>query len=204
LQPVAVPSLVRSFTNIVKQHHLLSLYSSYNIDVIGLQETNFKPQHEKIFNPTHPTFISFFSSNPKQRTAFGVGLILNKKIAHHVYKHDAKLDRIIHVDLQFANKQKLCIINCYLPPADLKMRKEIQLVLRKWIQEASNNDFHLIVLGDFNADMDRTHNPTDSLKLFEVFHRLSLFDAFSIKHDRNRTNFPTYFSSRVSSRIDYI
>ena len=145
---------VRSFTNIAKQHHLLSLYSSYNIDVIGIQETNFKPQHNKIFNPSHPSFISFFSANPKQRTAFGVGLILNKKIAHHVYKHDTKLDRIIYVDLQFANKQKLRIINCYLPPADLKTRKEIQQVLNNWINEATINDFHLIVLGDFNTDMD--------------------------------------------------
>src|SRR4051794_41112034 len=116
---------VHSFTNIAKQHYLLSLYNSYNIDIIGLQETNFKKVNAASFNPSHPQYISFFSLTPRQRTAFGVGLILKRNIAHHVFKHDTKLDRLIYVDLQFANKQKLRIINCYLPPADLKTRVEV-------------------------------------------------------------------------------
>src|SRR5829696_7403618 len=125
---------VRSFTNIAKQHFLLSLYSAYNIDIIGLQETNFKQTHAKIFNSTHSSHISFFSSTPRQKMAFGVGLILKKDIAHHVFKHNTKLDRLIYIDLQFANKQKLCVINCYLPPADLKTRQEVQNILTKWIK----------------------------------------------------------------------
>ena len=84
--PLNIPNLtfathnVRSFTNSAKQHFLLSLYSAYNIDIIGLQETNFKQTHAKNFNPTHSSHISFFSSTPRQRTAFRVGLILKKDI----------------------------------------------------------------------------------------------------------------------------
>src|SRR4051794_7540648 len=48
---------VRSFTNTAKQHYLLSLYSSYNIDIIGLQETNFKQQNAASFNPTHSQYF---------------------------------------------------------------------------------------------------------------------------------------------------
>src|SRR3954453_8554990 len=44
---------VRSFTNTTKQHYLLLLYSSYNIDIIGLQETNFKQKNAASFNSTH-------------------------------------------------------------------------------------------------------------------------------------------------------
>src|SRR3954453_12039609 len=163
---------VRSFTNIAKQHYLLSLYSSYNIDIIGLQETNFKQQNAASFNPSHSQYISFFSSTPRQRTAFGVGLILKKNIAHHVFKHDTKLDRLIYVDLQFANRQKLRIINCYLPPADLKTRDDVQQILTNWIRDASSKDYHVTVLGDFNADMDRPHNPTNALKYFDNMYRM--------------------------------
>src|SRR3954447_23993568 len=81
---------VRSFTNIAKQHYLLSLYDSYDIDIIGLQETNFKQQNAASFNPSHSQYISFFSSTPRQRTAFGVSLILKKNIVHHVFKYDTK------------------------------------------------------------------------------------------------------------------
>ena len=112
---------VRSFTNVAKQNHLLSLYSSFNIDIIASQETNFKPHHIKSFIPSHPTYISFFSSTPNQRTAFGVGLIIKKNIAHHVFRHETKFDRMIYIDMQFTNKQRLRIINCYLPPAELKV-----------------------------------------------------------------------------------
>src|SRR3954451_22869957 len=123
---------VRSFTNTAKQHYLLSLYDSYDIDIIGLQETNFKQQNAASFNPTHSQYISFFSSIPRQRTAFGVGLILKKNIAHHVFKHDTKLDRLIYVDLQFANRQKFRIINCYLLPVNLKTRNNVQQILTNW------------------------------------------------------------------------
>src|SRR3954464_3579189 len=52
--------------------------------------------------------------------------------------------------------------------------------------------------------MDRPHNPTNALKYFDNMYRMSLFDAFTLKHDCARSNFPSYVTSQSSSRIDYI
>ncbi|CAG8722387.1 15166_t:CDS:1, partial [Funneliformis mosseae] len=73
----------------------------------------------------------------------------------------------------------------------LKTRQEVQQILTKWIKEALSLDYHVAVIGDFNADMDRQHNPTNTLKYFDTLLRMSMFNAFTLKHDCARIRFPS-------------
>ena len=99
---------VRSFTNVAKQNILIELYSSLDIDIIGLQETNFTQTHINPFNLTFTSQFHGFFSTPiqpsSQATGYGVGLLFNKTLTNHIFRHEILLNRIITVDLQFTNK----------------------------------------------------------------------------------------------------
>ena len=101
---------VRSFSNVAKQNSLIELFSSLHLDIIGLQETNFSLSSIKPFNRHFASsYVGFFgipSLNYPQKSGFGVGILLRPLIANHVFHHESYENRIILVDLQFANKQK--------------------------------------------------------------------------------------------------
>jgi len=197
---------VRSFTNTAKQHTLIENYLSLNIDAIGLQKTKFLSQHIRPFNHEHSSnFVGFFSSDSAyNKTGFGVGILLRPFLANHVFQHKHLFNRIIYVDLQFTNKQKLRFINCYLPPSDVPERKTIQKELIKIINDANAKDFQIILTGDFNADIDRPKNPTGAKEFFTVLQNFNLFDACTLKYSNNRINHPTFKSSTATSRIDFV
>ena len=149
---------VRSFNHITKQTALLDLYSLHKLDIIGLQETNFTLSSIRPFNSAFSSkFFGFFGSQPinnKQQSGFGVGLLLQPHLANHVFHHESKFNRIILVDLHFANKQKIRVINCYLSPSDPILKKTTQFEVLKYIRDASSDNYHIVLLGDFNADLD--------------------------------------------------
>src|SRR5215204_3625906 len=108
---------VRSFNNSAKQNYLMSLYISHEIDIIGLQETDFLFNNSHIFNQSFSKYTSFFSTNQESQTSrFSVSLSFSKKLAKHVFKHESRFDWLIYAKLQYADKQKLLVINVYFPP----------------------------------------------------------------------------------------
>ena len=153
---------VRSFNNPAKQNYLMSLYKSHDLDIIGLQETDFLFNSSSIFNRSFSKFTSFFSTNQEsQASGFGVSLSFSKKLAKHVFFHESKFDRLIYAKLQFADKQKLLVVNAYLPPykPDSKaICKSVQSYVCSFLSEATRDDYHIILLGDFNANFDRIQN----------------------------------------------
>jgi exonuclease III len=199
---------VRSFTNPAKQHTLVELYSSLDIDVIGLQETNFSKNNVSPFQMNFTSkYVGFFGKQPndnKQTTGFGVGLLLTPQLANHVFNHVSFLNRIILTDLQFSNKQKLRIINCYIPPADIITKKHIFTELFKILRSAISNNFHILLLGDFNADMDKPNLAKINKNFFDTIQNMNLFDSCSIIFDRLRVDYPTFRSHNATSRIDYV
>ena len=199
---------VRSFTNIAKQNFLIDLYSSLDIDVIGLQETNFTQSHIKPFNLTFNSQFHGFFGTPlqasSQTTGYGVGLLLKQNLANHIFRHEIILNRIIVVDLQFAKKQKMRIINAYIPPADANAKKTIHSIIFDQIKLAVSNNYHIILLGDFNANMDKPQLATWDKNFFNTIQNLHLFDSFTLKFDQLRTNYPTFKSYNSTSQINYI
>ena len=94
---------VRSFLQIHKQQALINHYNFDKLDIIGIQETNFKSNNDVLSfnNSTASQYISFFNFEDTQISGTGVGLLINKRLADHIYKHNGKYGRIIFVDFQF-------------------------------------------------------------------------------------------------------
>jgi exonuclease III len=199
---------VRSFNNPAKQNYLISLYKSHDLDIIGLQETNFKSITSSLLNQSFSNFTSFTSKYQESQTSgFGVSLSFSKKLAKYVFKHDSKYDRIIYSKLQFADKQKLLVINVYFPPlnpSSQALYRSMHTYLNTLLAEATRDNYHIVLLGDFNADLDRSQNPQPTIRFMNSLSRHNLFDVFSIVHNTNRSSFPSFFRNNTSSRIDYI
>ena len=97
---------VHSFANSVKQQLLVQIYFLHHLDIIGIQETDLNNKLAKslpqALNLHYQIFLNHNQST--QKSGFGVGIILKKHLADHVFKCQGDLGRYIYVDLQFRNK----------------------------------------------------------------------------------------------------
>ena len=82
---------------------------------------------------------------------FGVGLLIKKHLASHIYKHAGNLSRYIYVDLQFPVRFKIRIINAYLPSNNLQLRTQVIKEVSEIIRQALSSNMHIILLSDFNV-----------------------------------------------------
>src|SRR4051794_6758450 len=152
---------IRSLNDPSKQNILFSLYDTHHYDIITLQETNFNHDNTLFFNKSFPTYQTFFSKNcNSQPNGFGVSLSFSSQLAKHIFHHDSKFDRVIHVKLQFSDKQKLLVINVYVPPGKAKnnITNQVLSYVTHLLDVALKDNYYVILLGDFNIDMDRTKN----------------------------------------------
>jgi exonuclease III len=78
---------VRSFTNPTKQQMLMQIYFLHHLDIIGIQETDLNNSQSKSLRRTiNSNYQIFLNHNQSaQKSGFGVGLIIKKHFADHVY-----------------------------------------------------------------------------------------------------------------------
>ena len=77
---------VRGITNKTKQFSIINEYKTLELDIIGLSETNLKPEDAKYFhkhNSAHYRY--YFSKIRHQMIGSGVGLLIKEEIAKYVY-----------------------------------------------------------------------------------------------------------------------
>src|SRR3970040_1693649 len=129
---------VRSFNDTFKQKYLTNLYLLSHLDIIGLQETNFNSNKDtsRLRFSLPPSYIPFFEHNQStQQVGFGVGLLVKKHLANHIYKYAGNLGRYIYIDLQFPARFKIRIINIYLSSSNPQLRiqtiKEVSEIIRQ-------------------------------------------------------------------------
>ena len=198
----------RSFTSPHKQQTLFDLYSLYNLDIIALQETNFNnPSHTHSLKPIClNNFVPFFNTNPStQSMGFGVGFLIKKHLADHVFHHSSFLHRIYSIDFQFKNKQKLRIINVYVSSSDKSLRIKTHNKALELINDAHQKDFLTIILGDFNADSSRPSNPSNSIAFFTSLENLHMINNLNlVKNQKLANDLITYETSTGWSTIDHI
>src|SRR3954470_12069297 len=140
---------IRSLNESTKQNILFSLYDTHNYDILALQETNFNFNNSPFFNRSFSTFFTLFSKNcDSQSSGFGVSLSFSPLLSKHIFQHNSFLDRIIYAKLQFPDKQKLLVVNAYLPPRKTKSSTIIQVVnqVKLLLDEAVKNDYHIILM----------------------------------------------------------
>lgn len=199
---------VRSFLQSHKQQALINHYNFDKLDIIGIQETNFKSHNDVLNfnNSTSSQYTSFFNFEDTQSSGTGVGLLINKRLADHIYKHNGKYGRIIFVDFQFRNKFRIRLINCYISSSNKTLRKQTYNDTIKLIAEAKGLNMEIILLGDFNAVPDRPSNMSHANLFFSQLDELQLFNVFDLIHDNANQFFPSFFHSAKyqPTRIDHI
>ncbi|EXX57352.1 hypothetical protein RirG_208060 [Rhizophagus irregularis DAOM 197198w] len=98
----------------------------------------------------------------------GVGLLLHHPLHKHVQKIDPWNGRLLKLDL-FFHQTKISIISVYIPPyhsIHYKERDAIFAQLNSWLDKARSNNYHVVILGDFNADeVSHSHLSQHHLKI---------------------------------------
>src|SRR5215204_5911957 len=111
----------RSFLDPLKQQLLFDFYSINSLDIIALQETNFTTplNYFPLKTICNDKFIPFFSvDTDTRRSGFGVGFLVKKYLADHIFHHSSYFNRVFCLDFQFRNKNKFRVINVYLSCSD--------------------------------------------------------------------------------------
>ncbi len=205
---------VVSFVNPTKQNQVIQEALLNQIDILGLSETNLPTASTKFQKSHLPSEYTYFFASDKHHKGSGVALCVKSSLADYIFYHTSNRGRYVLIDLQLRNKQKLRIIQIYLHannahlPARLELEKEILLHL----QFAHTRNYHTIIMGDFNVDIDnltlnhqtrpakmRFINQLKDLDLVDTYDLLGS-DGFSKPYQHTWHN----VSNTISSRIDYI
>ncbi|GET59005.1 RNA-directed DNA polymerase from mobile element jockey-like [Rhizophagus irregularis DAOM 181602=DAOM 197198] len=151
--------------------------------------------------------MSYWAPSPcNSRPHDGVGLLLRHPLHKHVQKIDPWKGRLLKLDL-FFHQTKISIISVYLPPyhsIHYKERDAIFAQLNLWLDKARSNNYHVVILGDFNADeISHSHLPQHHLKILR-----SLSSRYFTDHQSHISSIsgpsPTFYHQNGSSRLDYI
>ncbi|GET52559.1 RNA-directed DNA polymerase from mobile element jockey-like [Rhizophagus irregularis DAOM 181602=DAOM 197198] len=113
---------------------------------------------------------------------------------------------LLKLDL-FFHQTKISIISVYIPPyhsIHYKERDAIFAQLNLWLDKARSNNYHVVILGDFNADeFSHSHLPQHHLKILR-----SLSSRYFTDHQSHISSTsgpsPTFYYQNGSSRLDYI
>src|SRR3989337_83923 len=144
---------VRGLNDSLKQINLINESLQHHIDILALQETHFtSPSCNYIYNH-HPTYHTIWTHDDKNAFS-GVGLLIKHNLAKHIQKYDSYKGRILHCDLHFKGSNKIKIINCYIPARHGSFRRHIPHYVTTLLSTAITQNFKIILLGDFNANID--------------------------------------------------
>jgi hypothetical protein len=112
----------------------------------------------------------------------------------YIHKINTFQGTAICLDFFFPNDNKSHIISTYLPSNHPSLLKKTQSQLLNWITEARAKNWHLIILGDFNANQFRD-------KHFLIFTNLNAANLTSLLAFHNIQT-PTWHGPTSASQID--
>src|SRR3954447_25554977 len=193
----------------LKHQFVNDTFLDLNIDFVGLSETRHK--HNQSFrNKNDPNFLSFWSL--KINIHAGVGILVKRSWAIYIQRAFLDSDRFIYLDLFLSGNIKLRIFSIYLHAAKDSTSKKNRIALQKeiivHINSGLRDDFRVILLGDFNADLDvywsNVNNNTAQPYYFHFYNEifaLNFLDLYDICHD---TPTLTFQRGNLSSRIDTV
>ena len=116
-------------------------------------------------------------------------------------------------DLHLKHKINIRIIVIYMPAddSDKLERKAINSKIESWIKQSIDNQKLLIILGDFNVNMDNlsiNHKikvNTHKAYIIEIMKKANLLEVQSAKDKTVKNTWQTHRGNQqISSRIDYI
>src|SRR5215216_766089 len=188
-------------------------FSNFNLDILGLSETHLTYLQARNLNHNfhNKPYKFFFHSLNRFQNCQGVGLLIRNNLCSHLYNQGSFFDRILHLDFQFKNKFKLRIIQIYLPASyhdkkTFQYRLQIQNKLMDLLIQSRKNNFHVILMGDFNIDISRTYKSKCKQTLQSFLHLIINLGFLHTISPFNLSFPPTFKSTSTSysSHIDYI
>ncbi|CAB4408363.1 unnamed protein product [Rhizophagus irregularis] len=141
----------------VRQQHLLNFFLHSSFGALSLNDTRLTPSSAKfIFKNEHHQhhFRSYWACSSSSRPHDGVGILLRNPLHKHVQSVDPWNGRLLKLDL-FFHQTKISIISLYYPPSGSihqNICKDLITKLLSWLDHARSNNYHVIILGDFNID----------------------------------------------------
>jgi len=191
---------IRGMSKLGKIHDWIDYCVESNFHIIALTET--KLTTVRAANLTNPLY-SFFTSNfePPNQTntgpSLGTALMVCSQLQPYVHTIQTLPGTLIYIDFYFPGN-KTRIISTYLPSATShpQLNKQTQERATRWFREAKNKNWHVILLGDLNANMLRDKK----LPLFKNLQTLNATSLLSFYHITT----PTWANSNTSSQIDDI
>src|SRR3989337_421946 len=144
---------VRGLNDTLKQTNLINESLHNYIDILAIQETHFTSSSCKHIYNRHPNYHALWAHDDKNAFS-GVGLLIKHDLARHIQKYDSYKGRILFCDLHFKGSHKFKIINCYIPARHGPFRRHIQHYVTTLLSTAITQNFKIILLGDFNANID--------------------------------------------------
>src|SRR5215216_5341187 len=154
-------------------------FSIFNLDILGLSETHLTYLQARNLNHNfhNKQYKFFFHSSNRFQNCQGVGLIVRNNLCSHLFNQVSFFDRILYLDFQFKNKFKLRVFQIYLPASfhdkkSFQQRIQIQSKLMDLLVQSRRNNFHIILMGDFNIDISRTYKSKSKQTLQNFLHNI--------------------------------
>ncbi len=149
----------RNISATTKYLQLIETLKSNNIDFYGMTETCHQ-KGMKYKDSYHPEYTAIWSSLINRHA--GVGLLIHRKWCTHIQNTFTQHDRFLYVDLYFKGHIKVRIITVYIQadPRDKQQRLELQQQLIDLLKSSDKAQFHVLIMGDFNANLTDFYNST--------------------------------------------
>jgi exonuclease III len=203
---------IQGLSTTTKQQQLLTFLELNKIDIMGLSETKLSTANAQYIFSNQPTsgFCSWFNCEGKQY-ASGVGIVMSKPLAQHVRSCKGYKGRIIYIDLFFKGKSKIRIIQFYnFASSDQKIENiELYKQLFKYINEARQQNYYIIIMGDFNLQPPSISTAAQKKGNKKVPKwRLSIYTFLNNKQFSDVAAYlcsnpsPTWSNNNTSTRID--
>ncbi|CAB4406111.1 unnamed protein product [Rhizophagus irregularis] len=175
---------VNGLVSPMQQQHLLNFFFHSSFGALSLNDTRLTSSSAKfIFKNEHHQhhFRSYWACSSSLRPHNGVDL--------------------------FFHQIKISIISLYNPPSGFihqNISKDLIAKLLSWLDHACSNNYHVVILGDFNIDeiaySNYSHNHFRLLRLLSSRYFNDHQAYFSSLFGPD----PTFYHTNGSSRLDYI
>ncbi|PKY34288.1 hypothetical protein RhiirB3_475964, partial [Rhizophagus irregularis] len=194
---------VRGMNDNVKQGEIRKFLGKEQWDIAIISETKLKESKGKHIYMDWNAYECINSSYNNENTKNGILILLKKEINDRRYAIEKINGHAIKVDILFRGSQKnIRIIGIYNPNNDKPATKIIETKLAKWMNEATNLDYEMIILGDFNESAnDRKKKREKPITTTIKQHGLQdIHECLTTEKDV----LDTWRSGEYSSRIDFI
>jgi exonuclease III len=213
--PINIATLnVRGFNDPMKQLQILNYAKLMHLDIVGFSElhvndSNFKKQSRFTTDQNYEFLWALNDDNLD--LASGCALAIKKDLAKHIQKKSTYKGRLIVVDFYFKRFNRIRLIHIYvLPTKQIQRKKELANELQKYLRDGYQRNFKLIVLGDFNENMDqfiefKANGRSTNSHIFRFLNMLNHYRLFNSLETHLQAPYPmTWKNNTTGSRIDGI